>query len=73
MEPSDYKLQELHELEAQIRDQRRLGGPTGALERSRSKLLASIRKAAREAQRRAQRDMLSEERWSKEHYHRREK
>ena len=35
------------------------------------KLLASLQKAASEAQRRAHSDLLQEERWHREHYHRR--
>ena len=65
------QLEALEALEAQIRDQRRLGGPTGALQHSRDKLLASLQKAASEAQRRAHGDLLREERWHSEHYHRR--
>lgn len=71
MDSDERKLQRLEALEAQIRDQRRLGGPTGALQHSRDKLLASIREAAVEAQRRAHSDLLREERWHSEHYHRR--
>lgn len=71
MDSDERKLQRLEALEAQIRDQRRLGGPTGALQHSRDKLLASISEAAVEAQRRAQGDLLREERWHSEHYHRR--
>lgn len=65
------QLEALEALEAQIRDQRRLGGPTGALQHSRDKLLASISEAAVEAKRRAHGDPLREERWHSEHYHRR--
>lgn len=72
MPENESKKQQVLALEAQIRDQRRLGGPTSALERSRSKLLTSMRKAASEAQRRAHADLLQEERWNQEHYHRRE-
>lgn len=71
MDSDERKLQQLEALEAQIRDQRRLGGPTGALQHSRDKLLASISKAASEAQRRAHSDPLREKRWHSEHYHRR--
>ena len=71
MDSDECKLQQLEALEAQIRDQRRLGGPTGALQHSRDKLLASLQKAASEAQRRARSDLLQEERWHREHYHRR--
>lgn len=71
MDSDERKLQRLEALEAQIRDQRRLGGPTGALQHSRDKLLASIREAAVEAQRRDHGDLLREERWHSEHYHRR--
>lgn len=71
MDSDERKLQRLEALEAQIRDQRRLGGPTGALQHSRGKLLASLQKAASEAQRRAHSDLLQEERWHREHYHRR--
>lgn len=71
MDSDERKLQRLEALEAQIRDQRRLGGPTGALQHSRDKLLASLQKAAREAQCRAHSDLLQEERWHREHYHRR--
>lgn len=71
MDSDERKVQQLEALEAQIRDQRRLGGPTGALQHSRDKLLASIREAAVEAQRRAHGDLLQEERWHREHYHRR--
>lgn len=71
MDSDEHKLQRLEALEAQIRDQRRLGGPTGALQHSRDKLLASLQKAASEAQRRTHSDLLQEERWHREHYHRR--
>lgn len=71
MDSDERKLQRLEALEAQIRDQRRLGGPTGALQHSRDKLLASLQKAASEAQSRAHSDLLQEERWHREHYHRR--
>ena len=71
MDSDERKLQRLEALEAQIRDQRRLGGPTGALQHSHDKLLASLQKAAREAQSRAHSDLLQEERWHREHYHRR--
>ena len=71
MDSDERKVQQLEALEAQIRDQRRLGGPTGALQHSRDKLLASISEAAVEAQRRARGDLLREERWHSEHYHRR--
>lgn len=71
MDSDERKLQRLEALEAQIRDQRRLGGPTGALQHSHDKLLASLQKAASEAQRRAHNDLLLEERWHREHYHRR--
>lgn len=71
MDSDERKLQRLEALEAQIRDQRRLGGPTGSLQHSRDKLLASLQKAASEAQRRAHSDLLQEERWHREHYHRR--
>ena len=37
MDSDERKLQRLEALEAQIRDQRRLGGPTGALQHSRNK------------------------------------
>lgn len=65
MDSDERKLQQLEALEAQIRDQRRLGGPTGALQQ----LLASLQKAASEAQSRAHSDLLQEERWHREHYH----
>lgn len=71
MDSDERKLQRLEALEAQIRDQRRLGGPTGALQHSHDKLLASLQKAASEAQRRAHIDLLQEERWHRERYHRR--
>lgn len=71
MDSDERKLQQLEALEAQIRDQRRLGGPTGALQHSRDKLLASLQKAASEAQSLAHSDLLQEERWHREHYHRR--
>lgn len=71
MDSDERKLQRFEALEAQIRDQRRLGGPTGALQHSRNKILASLQKAASEAQRRAHSDLLQEERWHREHYHRR--
>ena len=73
MDSDERRVQQLETLEAQIRDQRRLGGPTATLQHSRSKLLASISEAAVEAQRRAHSDLLREERWHREHYHRREK
>lgn len=78
MQPhTDAKMQRLLDLEAQIRDQRRLGGPTGALQHAHSKLLASLDKAAVEAQKRAHEALLLEERWRKErwrkeHYNRRD-
>lgn len=71
MDSDERKLQQLEALEAQIRDQRRLGGPTGALQHSHDKLLASLQRAASEAQRRAHSGLLQEERWHREHYHRR--
>lgn len=71
MDSDERKLQRLEALEAQIRDQRRLGGPTGVLQHSHDKLLASLQKAASKAQRRAHSDLLQEERWHREHYHRR--
>ena len=71
MDSDERKLQRLEALEAQIRDPRRLGGPTGSLQQSRDMLLASLQKAASEAQRRAHSDLLQEERWHREHYHRR--
>lgn len=71
MDSDERKVQQLEALEAQIRDQRRLGGPTAALQHSHDKLLASISKAAVEAQRRAHSDPLREKRWHSEHYHRR--
>ena len=69
--PTDAKVRRLLDLEAQIRDQRRLGGPTAALQHAHSKLLASLDKAAVEAQERAHKALLLEERWRKEHYNRR--
>lgn len=71
MDSDERKLQQLEALEAQIRDQRRLGGPTGALQHSRDKLLTSLPKAVRDAQRRAHSDLSQEERWHREHYYRR--
>lgn len=71
MDSDERKLQQLEALEAQIRDQRRLGGPTGALQHSRDKLLASLPKAVRDVQRRAHGDLPQEERWHREHYYRR--
>lgn len=71
MDSDERKLQQLEALEAQIRDQRRLGGPTGALQHSRDKLLASLPKAVRDVQRRARGDLPQEERWHREHYYRR--
>lgn len=71
MDSDERKLQQLEALEAQIRDQRRLGGPTGALQHSRDKLLASLPEAVRDAQRRAHGDLPQEERWHREHYYRR--
>lgn len=71
MDSDERKLQQLEALEAQIRDQRRLGGPTGALQHSRDKLLASLPKAVRDAQSRAHGDLPQEERWHREHYYRR--
>lgn len=62
--------QRLSELDAQIRDRRRLGAPTSGLFLARRKLLASMQEAAREAARAAQRDMLAQERWHAEHYRR---
>ena len=70
--PTDAKVRRLLDLEAQIRDQRRLGGPTGALQHAHSKLLASLDKAAVAAQERAHKALLLEERWRKEHYNRRD-
>lgn len=71
MDSDERKLQQLEALEAQIRDQRRLGGPTGALQHSRDKLLASLPKAVRDVQKRAHSDLPQEERWHREHYYRR--
>lgn len=71
MDSDERKLQQLEALEAQIRDQRRLGGPTGALQHSRDKLLASLPKAVRDVQRRTHSDLPQEERWHREHYYRR--
>lgn len=71
MDSDERKVQQLEALEAQIRDQRCLGGPTGALQHSRDKLLASISEATVEAQRRAHGELLREEHWHSEHYHRR--
>lgn len=70
--PTDARMQRLLDLEAQIRDQRRLGGPTGTLQHAHSKLLASLDRAAVEAQKRAHEALLLEERWRKEHYNRRD-
>ena len=72
MDSDERKLQRLEALEAQIRDQRRLGGPTGALQHAHCKILASLDKAAVEAQKRAHEALLLEERWRKEHYNRRD-
>ena len=71
MDSDERKLKRLEALEAQRRDQRRLGGPTAALQHLHDKLLASISEAAVEAQRRAHGDLLQEERWHREHYNRR--
>lgn len=64
------KEQQLSDLEAQIRDRRRLGAPTSSLQSECDKLIASMQEAAREAARAAQRDMLAQERWHAEHYRR---
>lgn len=70
--PTDARVRLLLDLEAQIRDQRRLGGPTGTLQHAHSKLLASLDKAAVDAQKRSHEALLLEERWRKEHYNRRD-
>ena len=59
--PTDVRMQRL----LKIRDQRRLGGPTGTLQHAHSKLLASLDRAAVEAQKRAHEALLLEERYNR--------
>ena len=70
--PTDVRMQRLLDLEAQIRDQRRLGGPTGVLQHAHSKLLASHDTAAVQAKNPAHQPLLLQERRRKEHYNRRD-